>query len=124
MCYFVLLGAPCHRNKTMTSISPSSAFALVLLVFIVITTFCCLVGRTQRHRIIKNQAIYLKTWGPTEYVRYYKQEPEDAVYAASNDVVLGKDRHDPDLDRKAGLGPNAGKGDEGGISRLPAIIAI
>jgi len=129
----VLLDALCIIFETpfspqMTSISPAAGFALVFLVFCVCTTCCCLVGREQRRKITKNQAIYLKTWGPTEYVRYYKEEPKDAVYAASNDVVPSRDRHDPDLDRKAGLGPHANSGGDAGVvdsvSRLPAIIAI
>jgi len=62
-------------------------------------------------------------WGPEEYRRYYKKEPEDAVLAASHDV-LPTDRYDPELDRQAGEGPNAPRGGGGGFSRLPAIIAI
>lgn len=121
-CKCVTTGCSCETP--MTSISPASGFALVFLVFCVCTTCCCLVGREQRRKVTKNKAVYLKRWGPAEYRRYYNKEPEDAVLAASNDV-LPTDRYDPEIDRQAGEGPNAGRGgDTGGFSRLPAIIAI
>lgn len=106
----------------MVSIDVPGALALVLIVFCGTCICCNLVWRYQHRRVIKNRAVYLKTYGLPAYKQHYKMAPDNEVYAAHNDVVLGVDKYTTDLDWEEGEGPNANSSSV--VSRLPAIIAV